>query len=126
MIKMQTLPFDSPEEEARAAALLESDRTTGLGRHQAAIQDRRDAERWHVRRERVTDTSVSFAQGGVPAAPGVGSAQYSKTFRTERAAQREADAWNGAGNFAKHGPTDWTAEVKPGRAPRQAEAEAGS
>ena len=123
---MQTLPFDSPEEEARAAALLDSDRTTGLGRHQGGIQDRRDAERWHVRRERVKDTSVSFTQGGVPAAPGVGSAQYSRTFRTEQAAQREADAWNGAGDFAKYGPTDWQATVHEGRAPRQAEPEEGS
>lgn len=123
---MQTLPFDSPEEEARAAALLESDRTTGLGRHQAAIQDRRAAGRWHVQRERVTDTSVSFTQGGVPATPGVGSVRHSRTFRSERAARREADAWNGAGDFARHGPTGWQAEVKPGRAPRQAEREAGS
>jgi hypothetical protein len=123
---MQTLPSDSPEEEARAAALLESGRTTGLGRHQAAIQDRREATRWHVQRERVKDTSVSFTQGGVPATPGVGSVRHSRTFRSERAAQREADAWNGAGDFAQHGPTDWQAEVKPGRAPRQAEREAGS
>ena len=123
---MQTLPFDSPDEEARAAALMESDRTTGLGRHQAAIQDRREATRWHVQRERVKDTSVSFTQGGVPATPGVGSVRYSKTFRTERAAQREADAWNGAADFARHGPTDWQAEVHEGRAPRQAEPEAGA
>src|SRR5260370_38448335 len=109
MIKMQTVPFDSSEEEARAAALLAA-----------------DARRWHIRRERVKDTSVSFTQGGVPAAPGVGSVAHSKTFRTERAAQREADAWNGAGDFERHGPTDWQAEVKPGRAPRQGEAEAGS
>ncbi len=81
---------------------------------------------WHVRRERTRDTSVSLTQGGVPATPGVGSVRYSRTFATERAAQREADAWNGAGDYAQHGPTDWQAEVKPGRVPRRAEPEAGS
>jgi hypothetical protein len=120
---MQTLPFDTPEEEARAAALTESDRTTGLGRHQAAVQDAHGSH--HVRRERVKDTSVSFTQGGVPATPGIGSVRTSKTFRTARAAQREADAWNGAGDFERHGPTDWTAEIVPGRAPRE-DREAGS
>ncbi len=88
------------------------------------MPDTTKPDRWHVRRERVKDTSVSFTQGGVPARPGVGSVRCSKMFRAERAAQREADAWNGAGDFAKHGPTDWQAEVREGRAPRQAEAEA--
>jgi hypothetical protein len=71
----------------------------------------------HVRRTRVTDTSAAHALGGPDQ---TGKIAYSRTFRTETAAQREADAWNGAGDFARHGPTDWHAEVLPGPAPRRA------
>ncbi len=101
---MQTLPLD-PGEEARVATLMESD-------------CRRQADPWHVKRTRTADTSARHAMGHPSEAGKVG---YSKTFRSQAAAQREADAWNGAGDFAKHGPADWTAEVIPGRAPSERE-----
>jgi hypothetical protein len=72
---------------------------------------------FHVQRQRIADTSVSNEQGGVPATPGIGSVRHSKTFATAGQAQREADAWNGAGRHERHGPTDWRAIVVPGRAP---------
>jgi len=72
----------------------------------------------HVMRTRFQDTSVSMQQMGAPAKPGIGHTAYSKTFPTQAAAQREADAWNGEGDYAQHGPTDWHATVVPGRAPR--------
>lgn len=98
---MQTLPFDSPEEEARAAQLM---------------QPRRES--YHVKRIRTADTSGRCPEGR---SPEVGKVSYSKTFRSLPAAQREADAWNGKGDFEKHGPTDWIAEVVPGRAPTERE-----
>src|SRR6266496_3420653 len=91
---MQTLPLD-PGEEARAATLMESDY-------------QRQADRWHVKRTRTADTSARHALGHPSEA---GKAGYFRTFRSQAAAQREADAWNGAGDFAEHGPTDWRAVV---------------
>ena len=99
---MQTLPLD-PGEEARAATLMESD-------------CQRQAGRWHVRRTRTAGTSARHAMGHPSEA---GKAGYSRTFRSRTAAQREADAWNGAGDFAEHGPAGWTAEVIPGLAPSE-------
>jgi len=101
---MQTLPLD-PGEEARVATLMESDY-------------QRQADRWHVKRTRTADTSARHALGHPSEA---GKAGYFRTFRSQAAAQREADAWNGAGDFAEHGPTDWRAEVIPGRAPTERE-----
>jgi hypothetical protein len=57
----------------------------------------------YVRRERVRD---SYGSGR----PAVGSVRYSKTFRTMTAAEREAAAWRGTG--------DWAASSHEGRAPR--------
>ena len=75
-------------------------------------------DRHHVSRTRTRDTSVSMQQMNRPATPGIGSVRYSKEFASRAEAQREADAWNGEGDYAKHGPTDWHATVVPGRAPR--------
>lgn len=72
---------------------------------------------FHVQRTRVRDTSVQHELGGQDK---TGEVAHSKTFPTAEAAQHEADAWNGEGPFAKHGPTDWHAIVVPGRAPRKA------
>jgi len=66
-----------------------------------------DPTRWHVRRRKADE----------PAPDGW---KYSKTFATRKAAQREADAWNGAGDFAQHGSCGWTAEVIGGPAPKTA------
>jgi hypothetical protein len=73
---------------------------------------------FHVKRTRTADTSGRYAEGQ---SPEVGKVAYSRTFQTEAAAQREADAWNGSGEFVRHGSTDWTAEVVPRRAPSQRE-----
>lgn len=70
---------------------------------------------FHVQRTRVRDTSADREMGHPDK---TGQVSHSKTFPTAEAAQREADAWNGEGPFAKHGPTDWHAIVVPGRAPR--------
>jgi hypothetical protein len=40
-----------------------------------------------------------------------------RTFRDSRQAQREADAWAHAGDYARYGASPWTAEVRPGPAP---------
>lgn len=48
---------------------------------------------------------------------GTGRVFVSRTFRTESAAQREADAWNHAGEFARYGQTAFSAEVMPGPSP---------
>ena len=64
---------------------------------------------WHVKRTRVADTSTEHELGGPDQ---TGTVRYSKTFRSQPAAQREA-----AGDYARHGPTDWTAEVAAGPPP---------
>ena len=74
---------------------------------------------YYVKGTRIADNSAAHDMG---APSKVGKVRFSKTFRTERAAQREADAWTSSGEFAQYGPSDWTAEVLPGRAPRKVQA----
>jgi hypothetical protein len=64
---------------------------------------------FYVERTRTVDESIEFELGQAPSK--VGEVKYSRTFPTEHAASREANAWISVGG--------WTAEVREGRAPRQ-------
>jgi hypothetical protein len=64
---------------------------------------------FYVERTQTQDTSCAHLQMDAPS--NVGRVQYSKTFPTERAAEREAQAWRDTEN--------WTATVIEGRAPRK-------
>ena len=67
---------------------------------------------YYVKRTKVRDTSAAHAQLGFPA--DTGKVGYSRNFATQAEAQREADAWSNAGEYARHGASDWSAEVLPG------------
>ena len=71
---------------------------------------------FHVIITRVADTSERHAMGG---ASQVGKVTTSHTFTGYHDARREADAWNHAGEFARFGASDWSAEVHPGPAPAE-------
>jgi hypothetical protein len=71
---------------------------------------------FYVRIERTADTSAEH-ELGYPSR--VGQVRYSKTFATRVKAQREADAWSAAGEFVHYAPSDWTAAVHEGKAPRK-------
>jgi hypothetical protein len=68
----------------------------------------------HVIITRVADSSARHAMGGRSE---VGKITTTRTYHSEADARREADAWSHAGDYARFGPSDWTAEVKPGPAP---------
>ena len=75
---------------------------------------------YHVRITRISDTSAD-TQLGHP--PKTGTGRYSRTFPNRAAAERERDAWNQTGEFAhitaQIGPSDFSAEVVDGPAPRE-------
>ena len=57
-----------------------------------------EAKGFYVRRTRVGDTSVATGAGF--RADQTGETRFTKTFRTDALAQREADAWNGTGDWS--------------------------
>jgi hypothetical protein len=78
---------------------------------------------YHVKRVREPDPGADPEQEP-GAAPPEQEARYSRAFRSRAKAQREADAWNREGDFSQYWPVGGTAEVLPGRPPRQASRDA--
>jgi hypothetical protein len=69
---------------------------------------------YYARITRSLDNSAAAASGRPSQ---VGAVTVSRSFPTEAEASREADAWAHRGEYARFGPSDWTAEVVPGGAP---------
>ena len=64
--------------------------------------------KYHVKRTKLADETSNIREGTV---------RCSRTFPSQPAAQREADAWNTEGRYRDYPSTGWRAEVIEGRSP---------